>query len=112
MGGWIIIAGCRRSGLSPAPSSGAGSSRANGLGPNSISPQKKAASPASTAVAHGTSSRCLVRVRKSTIDEAIESTQAQRSSEPPGDERGDQGEYETDGAESDHQPPGETVVTR
>ena len=43
---------------------------------------KNAASPPSTAVAHGTSSRWRRRVRKSTADEAIDSTQAQSSSEP------------------------------
>jgi hypothetical protein len=53
IGGWIIMLGCWSSGLRPMPSAGAGSSVANGLTPpaNSISPVKKAATPAITAVA-------------------------------------------------------------
>ena len=65
------------------PSAGAGSRRSNGLAPNSISPVKKSPSPASTAVAQGTTSRWRLRVRYRTPLEAIESTHAQSSSEPP-----------------------------
>ena len=65
------------------PSAGAGSRRSKGLAPNSISTVKKSPSPASTAVAHGTTSRWRWRVRYRTPLEAIESTQAQSSSEPP-----------------------------
>ena len=43
---------------------------------------KKAPIPISTAVAQGTISRCLRRVRKRTALEASDSTQAQSSSEP------------------------------
>ena len=43
---------------------------------------KKLATPASTAVAQGTISRSLPRVAQSASEEAIESTQAQSSSEP------------------------------
>ena len=43
---------------------------------------KKVPRPISTAVAHGASSRCLLRVANRTADEASESTQAQSSSEP------------------------------
>ena len=49
----------------------------------SIRQVKKSPSPASTAVAHGTTSRWRLRVRKRTPLAAIESTQAQSSSEPP-----------------------------
>ncbi len=56
--------GCWSSGLRPIPSAGAGLSVAKGLTPpaNSIRPVKKAATPAITAVAQGTSSRSLSRV--------------------------------------------------
>ena len=40
------------------------------------------ATPASTAVAQGTTSRWRLRVMKRTAEEAIESTNAQSSSEP------------------------------
>ena len=43
---------------------------------------KKSAIPASTAVAQGTTSRWRLRVISSTALAAIDSTQAQRSSEP------------------------------
>ena len=43
---------------------------------------KKTASPPSTAVAHGTTSRWRLRVTNRTAEAAIESTQAQSSSEP------------------------------
>ncbi len=85
----MAIAGWRRSGVSPTPSAGAGSSRVNGNEsapgeriPNSISPVKKTASPPSTAVAHGTSSRRRLRVASRTPEVASDSTQAQSRSEP------------------------------
>ncbi len=82
MGGWIAIAGCRSSGVSPTPSAGAGSSRANGLASNSIRPTKKAPSPISTAVAQGAISRYLLRVANRTAEEVSDSTQAHSRSEP------------------------------
>ena len=74
--------GWRSSGFRPTPSAGTGLRRANGFASNSIRPVKKAPRPISTAVAQGTSSRSLLRVANRTADEAIESTQAQSSSEP------------------------------
>jgi hypothetical protein len=49
----------------------------------SIRPVKKIPSPQSTAVAHGTTSRCLWRVANRTPLAASESTHAQSSREPP-----------------------------
>jgi hypothetical protein len=82
----MTIAGWRSSGIRPAPSAGAGSSRANGFASapaNSISPQKKAPNPISTAVAHGTTSRSRFRVAYRTAEEASDRTHAHSSSEPP-----------------------------
>ena len=78
----MAIAGWRSSGSRPTPSGGAGLRRANGFASTSISPVKKAPNPMSTAVAHGASSRCLLRVANSTADEVSERTQAQSRSEP------------------------------
>ncbi len=76
--------GCCSSGVRPIPSAGAGLRVANGSTPgaNSIRPVKKEAIPIITAVAQGTSSRSLLRVTYRAAPAAIESTQAQSSSEP------------------------------
>jgi len=74
--------GLRSSGVSPAPSTGAGSRWANGWAFQIISPMKKEPSAARMAVAQGTISRWRRRVMKRTPLEASESTQPQSSSEP------------------------------
>ena len=50
--------------------------------PATIRPMKKIITPPRTAVAHGTTSRCRLRVMKRTAEEAAESTKAQSSSDP------------------------------
>src|SRR3954470_18126866 len=55
MGGWIAIAGWRRSGCRPLPSSAGGSTARTGLARNTIRPRKKPAHTSSDAVAHGAS---------------------------------------------------------
>ena len=74
--------GLRSSGVSPAPSAGAGDSSEKGGAANSIRPMKNEPIPISTAVAHGTSSRWRRRVRYSTALAARDRTHAQSSSEP------------------------------
>src|SRR5436190_15635097 len=78
----MAIAGWRSSGSRPTPSGGAGESLTNGFASINMRPQKKVARPPRTAVAQGASSRWRFRVANSTAEEAIESTQAHRSSEP------------------------------
>ncbi len=82
IGGWIIMLGWRRSGLSPRPSCGGDASTSNGLAANTSSPPKNAPKPSSTAVAYGATSRRRRRVRKSTRLDHIDSSQSHRSSEP------------------------------
>ena len=62
IGGWIIIAGLRRSGLRPLPSAGTFASVWNGEAKKIMSARKNAARKASTAVAHGAISRRVLRV--------------------------------------------------
>src|SRR5215210_5950740 len=88
IGGWIIMLGCRSSGLSPEPSSGAIGSTSNGDSKKTSSEQKNAPKPSSTAVAHGATSRRRRRVRKSTRLDQIDSMKTHRRSEPSCEDQG------------------------
>jgi hypothetical protein len=82
IGGWIIIAGWRSSGLRPTPSAGGDASVSNGFSQPTISSRKNAAIDPSTAVAQGAMSRSERRVRNSTAVEKSERSVAQRRSDP------------------------------
>jgi hypothetical protein len=82
MGGWIIIAGWRSSGLRPTPSGGGDASVPNGFSQPTISSRKNAPTAPSTAVAYGAMSRSERRVRNSTAVEKSDRSVAQSSSEP------------------------------
>src|SRR6476646_8695138 len=81
IGGWIIIDGCRSSGLSPLPSAGA-TPTSNGDTANTSSAAKNVAKPASTAVATGVTSRIRFLVRNSTAVDHSASSHTQSSSDP------------------------------
>ena len=82
MGGWIIIAGCRSSGLRPTPSEGTGCEWANGVTRNTSNAQKNAAMPSSTAVAYGAISRARPRrMRRIALDQTVSSS-THRSNDP------------------------------
>ena len=87
IGGWIIMLGCRSSGLRPTPSAGSGPIvRSNGDSRKISIAAKKAPSPSSTAVAYGATSRSRRRVTNRIRLDHSESSSSHSSSEPSCDD--------------------------
>ena len=74
--------GCSSSGSRPAPSVGGLWVVANGLAQNTVSIEKNAAKPSSTAVAYGAISLTRPRVRNRTRLDHSDSSHTHSSSEP------------------------------